>query len=81
MFAPTNTFIVNFLSGITKYHLTAGRITVQDELEVLWKGGIICKKVKETVGDQEVPLSKRAIFDCQYPMFVGVHPAFDQKSA
>ena len=36
--------------------------------------------MKDTVGDQEVPLLKRAIFNLQHPMFVGVHPAFEHKS-
>ena len=37
-FAPTDTSIENFLAGIIKYHLTVGRITVQDELEQFAEG-------------------------------------------
>ena len=59
--------------------MTVGGITVQDEFERLWKGDIIGKKMKETVGDQEVSVLKRAIFDCQHPMFVRVNPAFEHK--
>ena len=36
--------------------------------------------MKESVGYQEVPHSKRAIFDRQHPIFVGFHPDFDQES-
>ena len=36
--------------------------------------------MKETVGYQKVPVPKRAIFDRQHPIFIRVHPAFDQKS-
>ena len=79
VFATTNTYIANVLAGISQNHSKLGRITVQDELEKLWKGGIICNKMKETVVDQEVSLLKRDIFDRQNPMFVGVHPAFDNK--
>ena len=56
------------------------RITAQDELKRLWKGDIIRKKMKETVGYQKVLVPKRAIFDRQHLMFIGVHPAFEQKS-
>ena len=53
---------------------------MKDELERLWKGDIIRKKIKDTLGDQEVPVPKRDIFDRKHPMFVGFHPAFDKKS-
>ena len=55
-FAPTNTSIAKFLAGIHEYHSTVGGITVQDKLEQLRKGDIICNNMKDTVGDQEVPV-------------------------
>ena len=79
-FAPTTTSIVNLLAENPKYHVMVGGITVQDELEWLWKCDISFKKMKETVVDQELPVSKRANFNCQKPMFAGVNPAFEKKS-
>ena len=52
---------------------------MQDELGRLWKGGVIRKKMKDSVRDQEVPDPKRDIFDLKHSMFVGVHTDFDQK--
>ena len=63
-------YIANFLAGILKNHSKVSGITVQDELGRLWKGGVIRKKLKQTVGYQEVP----------HPMFVGYNPAFEHKS-
>ena len=36
--------------------------------------------MREKVGDQELPVSKWSVFDLKHPMFVGVHPDFEQKS-
>ena len=53
-FVPTGTSITitKLLDGILEYHSTVGRITVQDELDQLWEGGIILKKMEEAVVDQ-----------------------------
>ena len=79
MFAPTDTSIAKFLAGIPKYHSTLGEITVQDELELFFKGDIFRNKMKETVVYQEVPVPKRDVFNRRHPMFVRIHPDFDQK--
>ena len=79
MFVPTDTYIKKSLDLIPIYHSMVGGINVQDKLERLWRGDIIRNKMKQTVGDQEVPVPKGFIFDCKQTMFVGVHPAFEQK--
>ena len=80
VFSPKNTSIANFLSEIIEKHSNLCRITVKEKFEQFWKGDIICKKMKETMGDQEFSFSKMDIFDRQKPIFVGVHPSFEQKS-
>ena len=46
MFVPTDTYITKSLDVIPKYHSMVGRITVQDKLELLWRGDIIRNKMK-----------------------------------
>ena len=52
---------------------------MQDELDQLWKGDMFRNKTKDTEVDQEVQMSKMAIFDRKQLIFVGIHPAFQQQ--
>ena len=46
----------------------------------LRKGVFFNNKIKEAAIDQEVPVPKKGIFDSKHPIFMRVHPAFEQKS-
>ena len=46
----------------------------------LRKGVFLNNKIKEAAIDQEVPVPKKGIFDSKHPIFIRVHPAFEQKS-